>query len=475
MFSSWLVLSPELIILVLAMTLIITGLLVKKSHSWGITLLVLIGLGLALAALWLGPQASFGQAFIVDGMAKILKTVVLAALGLLVLMVKDFEAVWKRPQVEFQTLLLFSGLGMMSLISSQELILMVVSLELTTFPLVLLTAFQPQNRRSAEGGIKYLLMAALGSAVLLFGLSLIMVVTGVTTYLGLAEIINAQVQHPLLVTGLVFVVAGVGFKIAMVPFHMWAPDAYEGAPTPVTAFLSIAGKTAGFALAIRLFAQAFPALQHHWVMALAILSALTMSLGNFAALVQTNIKRLLAYSSIAQAGYMLMGLVAFSQDGLAALLYYLMAYLVTTIAAFSVVIAMERGSGRTDLEAYRGLAERSPRLALLMLLALLSLAGIPPLVGFTAKFYLFTAAFSQGFGWLVLIAVLNSSLSVYYYLKIVRLMYIEPSEDQPAVLLTPHWALSLTMVVAVIGVLLVGIIPNPFIATAKAAVLTLFP
>jgi len=300
-------------------------------------------------------------------------------------------------------------------------------------------------------------------------------VTGVTTYAGLGDVIRQQVQHPLLAAGLVFVVAGIGFKIAMVPFHMWAPDAYEGAPTPVTAFLSIAGKTAGFALAIRLFAQAFPALQHHWVMALAILSAITMSLGNFAALVQTNIKRLLAYSSIAQAGYMLMGLVAFSRDGLAALLYYLIAYLVTTIAAFSVVIALERGSGRTDLEAYRGLAARSPRLALLMLLALLSLAGIPPLVGFTAKFYLFTAAFSQGFGWLVLIAVLNSSLSVYYYLKIVRLMYIEPSEDQPAVLLAPHWALSLTMIVALIGVLLIGVIPHPFIATAKQAVLTLFP
>jgi NADH-quinone oxidoreductase subunit N len=346
-------------------------------------------------------------------------------------------------------------------------------LETATFPLVLLAAYRPADPRSAEGGIKYLIIAALGSAIFLFGLSLIYAVTGVTRITLLANAI-ANGFGPLLILGVLCLLAGIGFKLALVPFHMWAPDTYEGAPTPVTAFLSVASKTAGFALALRILASALPAVRAEWGMVLAALSAASMLLGNLAAIPQTNLKRLLAYSSIAQAGYAVMGLVAFQTIGLSALLFYLAAYLFTNLGAFAVVIAVERATGSTDLAAYAGLAQRSPRLALILMLSLLSLAGIPPLAGFTAKFYLFAAVYGQGYVWLVFLGVINSAISLYYYLRVIRAAYILPPAPQAAGLPPLPAALSAALAIALAGILLLGVYPSPWVSMARAAVAAWF-
>jgi NADH-quinone oxidoreductase subunit N len=468
--SGWGVLLPEAVLTAGLGAVLVADLFLPKARKSWLSLLALLATAATLAALWAqAPGQTFGQVFTGDGLGVYLKVIVLLALGLVIFCSWDFEAVWARPQGEYLFLLMSATLGMMFLASGTELVLLYVGLELATFPLVLLTAYRPADAKSAEGGLKYLMLAALGSAILLFGFSLIYAVTGVTQAGQLAALLAQQGSSPLLMLGMLLAIAGVGFKIALVPFHLWAPDAYEGAPTPVTAFLSVASKTAGFALALRLLAGALPALRPQWAQTLAILSAVTMSLGNFAAFPQTNLKRLLAYSSVAQAGYMVMGLAAYETLGLSSLLYYLAAYLFTNLGAFVVVIAVERATSSSDIAACTGLAQRSPRLALALLLALLSLAGIPPLAGFAAKFYLFAAAYGQGYGWLVVLGVLNSALSLYYYLRVVRVMYILPPEaGAPAIPRLP-WALTVALLLCMAGILLLGVYPGPFVGLARAA------
>jgi len=470
--SGWLRLLPEFILMATAGAVLLADLILPRTQRRWLTPVAFVGTVATLLALWFGtPGGEFGGAFLADGLAAYLKTLILSALGLVLLLAWDFDKVWGRPLGEYLILLLSSALGMMFLASGTELILLYVGLELATFPLVLLTAYRPQDRKSAEGGLKYLILATLGSAILLFGFSLLYAAFGVTRS---AELVAALAQAPgnlLAIFGLLCVLAGIGFKTALVPFHMWAPDAYEAAPTPVTAFLSVASKSAGFALALRLLVGALPQLRPEWSQVLAALAAVTMLLGNFAAIPQTNLKRLLAYSSIAQAGYIVMGLIAYHTLGLSSLLYYLTAYLFTNLGAFAVVVALERATGSSDLPAYTGLAQRSPRLALVMLLAFLSLAGIPPLAGFTAKFYLFAAAYGQGYSWLVLLAVLNSALSLFYYLRVVRSMYILPPEAGAPALPRLPLPLATVLLICVLGILVLGVYPGPFVALARAALL----
>jgi NADH-quinone oxidoreductase subunit N len=467
--SGWLALLPEFIMTAGLCAVLVADLFLPSERKSWLSPLALLFTALTLVALWsLKPGLAFGQAFMADGMGIYLKTIILLSLGIVIFSAWDFEKVWARPQGEYLFLMMSAALGMMFISSGTELVLLYVGLELATFPLVLLTAYRPADAKSAEGGLKYLMIAALGSAILLFGFSLIYAVTGVTQAVQLAAQV-AKGGSPLVMAGMVCVVAGIGFKVALTPFHMWAPDAYEGAPTPVTAFLSVASKTAGFALALRLLAGAMPGLRPQWAQAMAILSALAMCLGNFAAIPQTNLKRLMAYSSIAQAGYIVMGLVAFDTIGLSSLLYYLAAYLFTNLGAFAVIMAVERFTGSSELSAYTGLAQRSPRLALGLLLALLSLAGIPPLAGFAAKFYLFAAAYGQGYGWLVIIGVLNSALSLYYYLRVIRVMYILPPEPNAPAIPKMPWALAVAMLICMAGILVLGAYPGPFVDMARAA------
>ncbi len=469
---SFLTFLPEALLLATLGLVLVADLVLPPSQHKSLVPLALAGTAAALGALWLPSSAGgLDGVFAADRLAVYLQSVILLALGLVLVASWEFERYWRRPVGEYLILLLASTLGMLFLAAGTELVLLYVGLELATFPLVLLTAYLPGDAKSAEGGLKYLILASLGSAILLFGFSLLYAAYGVTRTAALASALAAAPAQPLALFGALCVLAGIGFKIALLPFHMWAPDAYEGAPTPVTAFLSVASKTAGFAVALRLLAGALPALRPHWGLWLAILSAATMTLGNLAAIPQTNIKRMLAYSSIAQAGYIVMGLVAFHALGISALLYYLAAYLVTNLAAFGVVIAVEQATGSARIDAYLGLAQRSPRLALGMLLALLSLAGIPPLAGFAAKFYLFAAAFGQGYGWLVILAVLNSALSLYYYLRVIRVMYILPPEAGAPAWPGTAWPLAAALVACLAGVLVLGFYPGPFIDLARAAVI----
>ncbi|MEW6517077.1 MAG: NADH-quinone oxidoreductase subunit N [candidate division FCPU426 bacterium] len=469
--TAWLPLLPEFIIVACLGAVLLADLLLPRDRSRRVLAgVALAGTLLALVAVAALPDGSFGGVYAADGVARLVKILVLAALGLVVLSAWTWDQTWKRPMGEFWFLLLSAGLGMMVLASGQELITLYIGLELATVPMVLLTAYCPADRKSAEGGLKFLILAAVGSGVLLFGLSLLYAAAGATRLADLAQALVGRSLEPMVVIGLLCVLVGLGFKVALVPFHLWVPDAYEGAPTPVTAFLSVASKTAGFVLALRLLAGAFAALSREWGMVLAVLAAATMTLGNFAAIPQTNLKRLLAYSSVAQAGYLIMGLVAGDTLGLSALLYYLAAYLPTNLAAFAVVIAIEQASGSTDLAAYAGLAQRSPRLGLVLMLALLSLAGIPPLAGFTAKFYLFTAVFGQGYVWLVVLAVLNSALSLYYYLRVIRAVYIQPPERLPATGVAVAWPLALVLTATLIGILLLGVFPGLVVESARQAV-----
>ncbi|MCD4814604.1 NADH-quinone oxidoreductase subunit N [bacterium] len=466
---NWYHLQPEIIIAITMAVLLVLDLMVKSGQRKWLSVTALLGTVLALASLWWAPLGGFQQAFVLDGIGRYIKAIILGTAALVILCAWDFDLVWKRPLGEFFVLLLASTLGMLFLASGTELVLLYVGLELATFPLVLLTAYCPQDARSAEGGLKYLILAALGSAVFIFGFSLVYAITGATTLDVLRETVAACFDSPVVLTGLLLMLAGLGFKIGLVPFHMWVPDAYEGAPTPVTMFMSVAGKTAGLILAVRILAGAFSAVQETWGSFLAVLSAATMLLGNFAAIPQKNIKRMLAYSAIAQAGYLIMGLVAFEVMGISSMLYYLAAYLFTNLAVFAVVIAVERHTGSCDISAFNGLAQVSPQLGLIMMLALLSLAGIPPLAGFTAKFYLFAAVYGQGFVWLVVLAVLNSALSLYYYLRVVRAVYITP----PAANAAGPWEvpapLAIVLAVTVIGILLLGIYPGPFVEMARIA------
>lgn len=469
--TSWLFLAPEFILLASLGAVLLLDLVLPQTAGRRLLAGVsLAGAGLALAAALLVPDGSFGGTFALDGLARLIKTLVLAALILVILSAWTWDQTWDRPMGEFWFLLLSAALGMMVLASGQELITLYVGLELATLPMALLTAYCPADRRSSEGGLKFLILAAVGSGVLLFGLSLLYAVAGATRLADLAQALMGLNHEPVVVIGLLCVLVGLGFKVALVPFHLWVPDAYEGAPTPVTAFLSVASKTAGFVLALRLLAGAFAPLSREWSGVLAVLAAATMTLGNFAAIPQNNLKRLLAYSSVAQAGYLIMGMVAGDALGLSALLYYLAAYLPANLAAFAVVIAIEQATGSTDLPAYHGLALRSPRLSLMLLLALLSLAGIPPLAGFTAKFYLFTAVFGQGYVWLVVLAVLNSALSLYYYLRVIRAAYIQPPESVPASPVAVSWPLALALAATLVGILLLGVWPGPLAESARQAV-----
>lgn len=461
--NRWAVLLPELILAATVGLVLFLDLFLPAARKRWLSGLALLGALLSLSCLWLAPQGAFDVATTGDFLGGLFRALILSALALVLLSSWDFDRVWGRPLAEYLVLLLSAALGMLFLVQSQELILLYIGLELATFPLVLLTAFRPADPKSAEGGLKYLLLAALASSLFLFGLSLIYASTGATQMKEVANAISGHGFGPMLLLGLLCVLVGVGFKLALVPFHFWAPDAYEGAPTPVAAFLSVASKTAGFALAVRLLGNMLPGLRAEWGSILAILSVASMTWGNLAAFHQTDLKRLLAYSSIAQAGNILMGLVAFQSQGLSALVYYLMAYLFTNLAAFAVVIAVERTWGGTRIEDMAGLAQTSPRLALVLLLSFLSLAGIPPLAGFTAKFYLFTAVFGQGYTWLVVAAVVNSAISLYYYLRVIRVLYIlPPAEKSPKIARLPV-SLGLVLLITTAGILVVGVFPYYFI------------
>jgi NADH-quinone oxidoreductase subunit N len=467
MFQPTLTILNELLLVLLALAVFSLGLLRSKpTEGKGEVILTAAGLlfllGLSFAGIQFG-QSAFGGAYQGGALELVFKRLFLLA-GLLMALLswptrRKTDVLPFRYMGEYLGLMLLSLTGMCFLVSARELVLLYVSLELVTIPLILLVAMNRRELRSAEAGMKYVLFSALSSGLLLYGLSLVYGMTG-TTFL--AEIAGKLTFSPLAAVALIMVMAGVGFKISAVPFHLWTPDTYEGAPVTVTAFMSVASKAAGFVLFYKVIAEIFGRDNSAQLVLVSMLATLTMTFGNLAALHQTNMKRFLAFSSIAQAGYLMIGLTHSGDTGRTAVVYYLLVYLFSNMAAFGVVTMVAAGTGKEDLREYAGLSETNPRLALVMMLAMFSLAGIPPLAGFLGKFYLFAAAAEKHLYWLVFVGAVNATISLYYYLVVVKWMYImKPAEGgQPIERIELAWAGRAVLVFTTAGMLLVGILPQ---------------
>ena len=472
-------LSPELV-------LVITGLVVlgldlawrdEGKKEW-LPYVALAGLGgtlAAIVALWGRELVLFSGIYTVDSFAFFFKIMAIESTGLVILSAIEFMRGRTPYRGEFYSLLLFAALAIGLIASATDLIMIYLAIELLSITSYILTGYLREDPKSNEAAIKYFLYGATASAAMLYGMSLLYGATGSTNLSQIAMALrDAEASlRGIIFPAVIFLLVGFGFKIGAVPFHQWAPDAYEGAPTPVTAFLSVGPKAAGFAVLARVFLTALPAFQPDRIALLAAISAVTMTLGNLVAIWQKNIKHMLAYSSIAQAGYILLGVVAASALGMTSLVFYLIIYLFANLGAFIVIITFSNRGGGDAIEDYAGLSQRSPGLALAMLLFLLSLAGIPPLAGFIGKFYLFAAVMKEGFLWLVLVAVLNSIVSLYYYLQVVRQMYIIPPRTEEPV--PASRALSGALLITMAGVLLLGIYPAPLVELIRVAARALLP
>jgi len=436
--------------------------------------LALTGLGLALlAALFLMPGEErdlFDGMIAADGFARFFIIVVCLAVGLVILTSVDYFRE-HRNAGEFYALLLFAALAISLIASSTNLIMIFLSLEFLSLGTAVLVCYLLDNQKSTEAAIKFFLFSVISAASLLYGLSFLFGLTGRLDLVGIAAGLAAVSQDSLRWAGsaaLIFILAGLGFKIAAVPFHQWVPDAYEGAPTPVTAFMSVASKAAGFAILSRLMLTVFQHTDVNWTMAAAVLSLLTMTLGNLVALVQKDMKRLFAYSSIANMGYILIGLAAIGagREGLAAVLIYMLGYIFTNLGAFAIIIVMERSTGSTAIADYAGLARRAPALAFGLVAFMLSLIGFPSTAGFIGKFFVFAAAIENRYLWLALAGVINSVISVYYYFNVVRLMFFERGGDAaPAI--AHSAALRLAVAVSLIMIFVIGLYPQPFVELVR--------
>ena len=437
-------------------------------------------LGLALLGLsYSAPEVYQGesQLWVVDPMSLYFKVLILASALLTLFLSVEYGGPIEAHKGSYTALVLLACVGMMLLVSSTDLLMIFLSLELVSIASFILVGFERRIRRSSEGAVKYYLMGAFSSAIMVYGISLFYGATGTTQLAGVPPIF-AQGPSTMFLMSCLMLLVGFGFKASMVPFHFWVPDAYEGAPTPIASFLSVAPKIAALAVMLRVFTHLIPHSALDMTTVFAALAMLTMTFGNLVAIFQNNVKRLFAYSSIAQAGYMLIGFVTGDSMGREGLLLYALAYLFMNIGAFTVaeIIGNEGEPGTEkdpyDISAFNGLAKRNLGLALLMTFFLLSLAGIPPLAGFVGKFYLFAAAIKGRFFFLALVAVLNSVVSVYYYMRIAYCMFFrEPARDD-----APNVGLFLfsSLAVAAVGVFLVGILPEPFMEAVKASA-TLLP
>jgi len=418
-----------------------------------------------------GPRAVvFNGLHVVDMYAAFFKLVFLVSAAIVILLSIRFLQDQQVPEGEFYALLLFATLGAMLMASAYDLLSLFVGLETLSISTYALCGFLKKDQRCNEGALKYLLMGAFSTGVLLYGMVLLYGFAGGT---GLDAIAKAAAmagpRNPALLMAMVLLAAGFGFKIAAVPFHMYLPDMYEGAPTPVVAYMAGAAELAGMAVILRVFLLAMPTLQVEWSLLFWVLAVLTMTIGNLVAIAQANLKRMLAYSTIAHMGYLLIGPVVGSQLGVAAVLFYSLTYALMTIGAFGMVILLQRGTVRGDqIDDFTGLAQKSPLSAAVMLLFLLSLTGIPPTAGFVGKFYLFAAAVEAGYIWLVLIAVVNSAISLFFYMRVVVAMYMRDLPPQGLALSTSS-TLRVALLLAAAGTLLLGIFPGPILEFARAS------
>lgn len=458
-------LTLEMIVAVLTLALLAIGLLLPTNARKGmlpLTVFSILGVMVYTAyEFFSGETATFMEgAYYHDQFATFFKFIFLTTGLLVVLSSTNYVQKFPAYRSEFYPLMLGATLGMMLMAGAGDLITLYVGLELTTICFYVLVAYHMNDGKASEAGIKYLVLNATSSALFLYGISLLYGLAGSTKIAEISQALAGQLS-PAVILALVFILVGFAFKISLVPFHMWAPDIYEGAPTPIAAYLAVASKAAAFAALIRIY------LLHLGEQSLApagetillVLAAATMIMGNLMAIPQTNIKRLFAYSSISQAGYVMVGILAASAAGVKGVLFYSMIYVFASVGAFAVATHVGQAQGSDEISAYAGLAKRSPLAAAALTVSLLSLAGIPPLAGFVGKFYLFSAAMSEGFVVTVFIGFVMSMVSMYYYLNIVKVMYLSDGEGLPDV--PVRGATKFTMVLTFVITLALGIYPSP--------------
>ncbi len=460
---NFLTIMPETVLSVVAMALLLVNVLVKSKEKAYLGYLSLAGLVGALFTIPWGQKISgFEEMVLQDNFSSFFSVIFILCAVMTILICDGYFKKEGCNHGELYPLILFATVGMMFMAKATDLMTVFLGLEILSVALYVLAGFNRDNVKSNEAGLKYFLLGAFSTGFLLYGMALIYGATGTTKIakIALAAQNGAVSGNMMFLVGMLLMATGFSFKIAAAPFHMWTPDVYEGAPTPITAFMSAGPKAAGFAAFLRVFIIALPSLTVQWSDLLWILAVLTMTTGNIIALSQDNIKRMLAYSSIAHAGYALVGFTAHNASGVSGILFYLLSYTFMNIGAFAIItIIGKKGEANNNVQDYAGLGVKRPVLALCLAIFLFSLAGIPPTAGFIGKFYLFAGAVQQGYIWLAIIGVLNSAASVYYYLRVMVYMYMKtPEEDFNWVKLTP--AVALCIIIAVAGVLIPGIIPN---------------
>jgi NADH-quinone oxidoreductase subunit N len=464
---------PEIFLVVAAMALLMFGVFREKSADL-INMAAIVVLGLAVVMVIVdggGRQEAFGGSLVIDTFARFMKVLTLFGSAVAIVLSVNFMKIEKIERFEYPILVLLATAGMMIMISANDLVALYMGLELQSLSLYVVAAIDRDRAKSSEAGLKYFVLGALSSGMLLYGASLIYGFTGTVTFPGIAAAVTAEPGLGL-IFGLVFLIAGLAFKVSAVPFHMWTPDVYEGAPTPVAAFFAAAPKIAAMALFVRAMLAPFPAILPDWQQILVFISIASMVLGAFAAIGQTNIKRLLAYSSIGHMGYALIGLAAGSPEGVQSVIIYMAIYLIMTLGSFACVLAMRRKEGQIETIAdLSGLARTDGTLAFFFAVFMFSLAGIPPLAGFFAKYFIFMAAIKANLVMLAVIGVLASVVGAVYYIRIVKLMYF----DEPAQAFEPMVAeVKAVVVLAGLFVLLFALFPQPLSSLAQAAAASLF-
>lgn len=468
---NWQLLMPELIIILTFILVAIFDLfnsIQKTVAAW----LTIVGCAIALYVsvdmLQAGTEGTeFSNMIQVDKYSLFFNVIFLVSTILVVLISMNYLGHTDRRQGEYYLLILLATLGMMLMAAGNELIVVFLGLELMSLSLYVLAGYFQRSMASSEAGMKYLLLGAFASGFFLYGIALIYGGAGTTSIPKIASAITVNATSPLLLSGMFLLVVGFGFKVALVPFHQWAPDVYEGAPTSIAAFISAGPKAAGFAAFLRIFLEALQNIQSEWIVVVTILAALTMTVGNLVAIAQRNIKRMLAYSSIAHAGYVLVGLAAANKDGISSAMFYLLVYCIMNIGAFGAVILARTEDGESlMISDYAGLGFKKPLLALFMTLMLLSLAGFPPTAGFVGKFYIFRSAVESGQIWLVIIGAINTAISAFYYLRVVVAMYMREPEAELDFHPYPG-LLIVALTLAAIGVVLIGILPSYFLSPAQ--------
>lgn len=471
MATNLLVILPEILLLILAGLILLLDVLYKDRSdsffSWFTAIgLVLIGL-ISVFFNYPGDQRQlvWGGMLRVDTAGFVFRLLFVTGAAVTSLFAAKVKAIGNRAV--FFALLVISTIGMSFMSSAADLIMLYLAIETTSIPMYILAGFSVKENNSVESGLKYLLFGAMASAVMLYGFSLLYGFSGTTQLYGIVEILQSgAVSLSLQLLILFLVIAGFGFKVSAVPFHFWAPDVYHGSPTPISGYLSTASKAAGFIVLMRFLFSAFSYQQTYWGLLIAIIATVTMFTGNLLALAQKNLKRLFAYSSIAHAGYILIGVAAGNHLGIKASMYYLIAYLFTNLAAFGVISIVERKKGSSEIEAFRGLVKSSPGLAIILLVSLLSLGGIPPFGGFISKVLVFASAAEANLIWLLLVGVLNSIIALYYYLQIIRITF-EDTEEIDLIPVSKTWKFALG--VCVTGIIVLGVIFTPWLNLVTTA------